>query len=165
MRNRKTSPRADYRTTSDFAHALARLEVQAESIMSLNDNTVNNINSNNDTINTTAGNMFPTFLESPGGGNVNNNNNNLGNVPRLAPSPITQQPPHQMNNSNGNGAGMNGMNVGMPMNAGQQMDVNLLYQKVVELSEVLKENREKTQGIVLGAEELAVSAWGGIILT
>lgn len=57
------------------------------------------------------------------------------------------------------------MNVGMPMNAGQQMDVNLLYQKVVELSEVLKENREKTQGIVLGAEELAVSAWGGIILT
>ena len=52
---------------------------------------------------------------------------------------------------------MNGINVGMPMSAGQQMDVNLLYQKVVELSEVLKENREKTAGIVAGAEELAVS--------
>ena len=42
------------------------------------------------------------------------------------------------------------------MSAGQQMDVNMLYQKVVELSEVLKENREKTHGIVAGAEELAV---------
>ena len=90
--------------------------------------------------------------------------NNFGNMftpenpanaapPRLAPSPMQAQQ-HQVN---GNGAGMNGMNVGMPMSAGQQMDVNLLYQKVVELSEVLKENREKTAGIVAGAEELAVS--------
>lgn len=52
---------------------------------------------------------------------------------------------------------MNGMNLSMPMNAGHQMDVNMLYQKVLELSEVLKENREQTQGIVAGAEELAVS--------
>ena len=42
------------------------------------------------------------------------------------------------------------------MGAGQQMDVNFLYQKVVELSEILKENREKTAGIVAGAEALAV---------
>ena len=77
---------------------------------------------------------------------------NQASVPRLAPSPMQAQ------QANGNGAGMNGMNVGMPMSAGQQMDVNLLYQKVVELSEVLKENREKTAGIVAGAEELAVSA-------
>ena len=48
------------------------------------------------------------------------------------------------------------MNGGLPMMAGQQMDVNYLYQKVVELSEVLRENRERTQGIVAGAEELAV---------
>ena len=82
----------------------------------------------------------------------------MGGVPRLAPSPmVQQQPPHQVN-SNGNGAGMNGMNLGMPMSAGQQMDVNMLYQKVVELSEVLRENREKTHGVVSGAEELAVSA-------
>lgn len=43
------------------------------------------------------------------------------------------------------------------MIAGQQMDVNFLYQKVCELSEVLKENRERTQGIISSAEELAVS--------
>ncbi len=87
------------------------------------------------------GNMFPP-----------DNPANQAGVPRLAPSPMQAQ------QANGNGAGMNGMNVGMPMSAGQQMDVNLLYQKVAELSEVLKENREKTAGIVAGAEELAVSA-------
>ena len=100
----------------------------------------NNVNAN-------PNNMF----QSPGPAN------NIGGVPRLAPSPIAQQPQHQIN-SNGNGVVMNGMNVGVPMSAGQQMDVNMLYQKVVELSEVLKDNREKTQGIVAGAEELAVSA-------
>lgn len=46
---------------------------------------------------------------------------------------------------------------GMPMIAGQQMDVNFLYQMVVELSEALKANREETAGIIAGAEELAVS--------
>ncbi|MCJ1462614.1 hypothetical protein MMC07_001216 [Pseudocyphellaria aurata] len=116
-------------------------DAHAQSIMALNNNS------------NPANNMFPPFLESPVTGN-----NNLGGVPRLAPSPISQQPQHPVNNSNGNGAAMNGMNVGMPMNAGQQMDVNMLYQKVVELSEVLKENREKTQGIVSGAEELATRA-------
>ena len=45
------------------------------------------------------------------------------------------------------------------MIAGQQMDVNFLFQKVMELSDVLRENREKTQGIVAGAEELAVCRW------
>ena len=79
-----------------------------------------------------SNNMFPSYLENP---------------PRATPSQQT----------NGNGGGMISMNVGMPMNAGQQMDVNMLYQKVLELSEVLRENREKTQGIVSGAEELAVS--------
>ena len=153
MKTRIISPR---RTASDFARALARLEAQTQSIMSQNNNNSNNSN-NNFNVDPMASNMFPTFLESPGAGNVNNNNN-LGSVARLAPPPISQQPQHQMNNNNGNGAGMNGMSVAMPMNAGQQMDVNMLYQKVVELSEVLKENREKTQGIVSGAEELAVSA-------
>lgn len=116
-------------------------DANAQSIMALNNNS------------NTTNSMFPSFLESPVTGN-----NNMGGVPRLAPSPISQQQQHPVNNSNGNGAGMNGMNVGIPMNAGQQVDVNMLYQKVVELSEVLKENREKTQGIVSGAEELAVSA-------
>lgn len=78
-------------------------------------------------------NIFPSFLDSSG--------------PR---GPQQQQ---NMNNSNGNGAGMNGM----PMIAGQQMDVNFLYQMVVDLSEALRENREQTAGIIAGAEELAVS--------
>lgn len=53
-----------------------------------------------------------------------------------------------------NGIGAAGMG---PMNAGQQMDVSFLWQKVLELSEVLRENRERTRGVVEGAEELAVS--------
>jgi len=74
----------------------------------------------------------------------------------------------------GGGPGMNGATNGIgsaaggsngiagagamgPMNAGQQMDVNFLWQKVLELSEVLRENRERTRGVVEGAEELAVS--------
>lgn len=93
------------------------------------------------------GNMFPPVAENPG------SQNNLAGAPRLAPSPM----PAQQLQANGNGAAMNGMNVGMPMSAGQQMDVNLLMQKVLELSEVLKENREKTAGIIAGAEDLAVS--------
>lgn len=85
-----------------------------------------------DTMAMNSNNIFPSFLE----------NNSRG-------------PPSQQ--VNGNGGPMNGLNLSMPMNAGHQMDVNMLYQKVLELSEVLRENREKTQGIVAGAEELAVS--------
>ena len=78
---------------------------------------------------------------------------------RQAPSPISPQQPMNTNAANGGngGGGMNGMGVGMPMSAGQQMDINFLYQKLTELGEVLKDNREKTQGIVASAEELAVS--------
>ena len=90
--------------------------------------------------------LFPSFLDNSTGPS-----NNLGGAPRLAPSPMAQQ--QQQQQTNGNGNGMNGM----PIIAGQQMDVNLLYQKVLELSDVLKENREKAQGIVNGAEDLAVS--------
>ena len=93
----------------------------------------------------TMANNFPSFLDtSPGPGSS-------GSASRLAPSPVAQQ--QQQQNNNGNGAGINGI----PMAAGQQADVNFLFQKVCELSEVLKENREKTAGIIAGAEELAVS--------
>ena len=95
----------------------------------------------------TMANNFSSFLDtSPGTGSSNN-------VPRLAPSPIAQQQQQQQINNNGCGAGM----YGMPMAAGQQADVNFLFQKLVELSDVLKDNREKTAGIIAGAEELAVS--------
>ncbi|KAL8932865.1 MAG: hypothetical protein Q9216_006637 [Gyalolechia sp. 2 TL-2023] len=86
-----------------------------------------------DTPTMNSNNAFPSFLD----------NNSRG-------------PPSQQ--VNGNGGPMNGLNLSMPMNAGHQMDVNMLYQKVLELSEVLRENREKTQGIVAGAEELATRA-------
>ncbi|KAL8723131.1 MAG: hypothetical protein Q9181_007351 [Wetmoreana brouardii] len=86
-----------------------------------------------ETMATNSNNLFPSFID----------NNTRG-------------PPSQQ--MNGNGGPMNGMNLSMPMNAGHQMDVNMLYQKVLELSEVLRENREKTKGIVAGAEELATRA-------
>lgn len=104
--------------------------------------------------------MFPSFLD-------NNSHNSNNSSARSAPSPMAnsqqQQPQLSNGGSNGVGAGMNGTGMGgggggglLPMNAGAQMDVNLLYQKVLELSELLRENRERTQGIVRGAEELAV---------
>lgn len=117
------------------------LDLNAQSSMALNNN------------NPPPNNIHPNYLESPVVGN--NATNNV--MPRLIASPLSQQPQHQINNNNnGNGIGMNGLNIALPMNAGHHMDVNMLYQKVVELSEVLKENREKTQGIISGAEELAV---------
>lgn len=94
-------------------------------------------------------NMFPSFLDQSPTGSAN-----MAGMQRQAPSPTVGQ--HQANNGNGGGA-MNGMNVGIPMNAGSQQDYNLLYQKVMELAQVLHENREQTKGIVASAEELAVS--------
>lgn len=95
-------------------------------------------------------NMFPNFLDnSPSSAN-------LAALPRQSPLPIAQ---HQVN-AQVNGAGMNGMNgmnVALPMNAGHQMDLNVLFTQVEELSQLLRENREKTQEIIASAEELAVS--------
>ncbi|KAJ6145751.1 hypothetical protein N7470_009646 [Penicillium chermesinum] len=53
-----------------------------------------------------------------------------------------------------NGAGMAAMNGAMPLNAGHQMDLHHLYDMVLELSEVLKNNREVTKNIVTSAEEI-----------
>ncbi|KAL1883442.1 hypothetical protein Plec18167_002446 [Paecilomyces lecythidis] len=85
---------------------------------------------------------------SPGGGmfaNYVDNNPNLAGIPRQTPSPSPSQV---------NGGGMAGINGGMPMNAGHQMDLNHLYEMVLELSEVLKNNREMTKGIITSAEEI-----------
>ena len=97
-----------------------------------------------------SNNLFPSFLDTS---NTSNNNPITGNVPRLAPSPMSSSQQGQGNVNGNNVAAMNGL----PMAAGTQMDVNFLFQKVLELSEVLKDNREKTQAIVASAEELAVS--------
>ena len=42
------------------------------------------------------------------------------------------------------------------MNAGHQMDLHHLYDMVLELSDVLKNNREMTKSIVTSAEEIMV---------
>ena len=101
-----------------------------------------------------TGNMFPSFLDTNTGSGPNSN------MQRTSPLGAPQQQ-HQVNGTgggmNGMGSGMNNGMSGLPMNAGQQMDVNMLYQKVLELSDVLRDNRERTHGIVAGAEELAVS--------
>ena len=51
---------------------------------------------------------------------------------------------------------MGSFGTGMPMNAGHQMDLHHLYDMVLELSDVLKNNREVTKNIVSSAEEIMV---------
>ena len=120
-----------------------------------------------------SSNMFPSFLDTSSSSSSNANgtyNANPPNANRLAPSPFsnreqtTQQQSQQQQNQQVNGNAINGMNglngpgggPGLPMNAGQQMDVNMLYQRVLELSDILQENRQRTRGIIQGAENLAV---------
>ncbi|KAL2824911.1 kinetochore complex Fta4 of Sim4 subunit, or CENP-50-domain-containing protein [Aspergillus cavernicola] len=87
--------------------------------------------------------MFSNYTDSPAAGP-----SNLPGVPRQPiASPIP--PPPQVN-----GAGMAGINGGVPMNAGHQMDLRHLFDMVLELSEVLKTNRETTKSIVSSAEEI-----------
>ncbi|KAI2790983.1 hypothetical protein POX_c03836 [Penicillium oxalicum] len=71
----------------------------------------------------------------------------MGSMPRPPPSPAYPHPTPQVN---GGGPGASGM----PMNAGHQMDLHHLYEMVLELSEVLKNNREVTKSIVSSAEEI-----------
>jgi hypothetical protein len=82
---------------------------------------------------------------------------NMGGMPRQSPGPVY---PHAAPQVNGAGAGAGGMgaamNAGMTMNAGHQMDLHHLYEMVLELSEVLKNNREVTKNIVSSAEEVMV---------
>ncbi|BDD59810.1 hypothetical protein MAP00_004997 [Monascus purpureus] len=83
--------------------------------------------------------MYSSFESSP---------NNLSNLRSPSMSPSL---PHAQ--VNGGGAG-GGLAAGMPINAGQQMDLNHLYEMVLELSDVLKNNREMTRSIVTSAEDL-----------
>ncbi|GAB1193506.1 hypothetical protein APSETT444_002727 [Aspergillus pseudonomiae] len=77
------------------------------------------------------------------------NQSTMTNVPRQSMSPAMSHTPGQVN-----GAGIAGMNAGVPLNAGHQMDLHHLYDMVLELSEVLKNNRQMTQSIVSSAEEV-----------
>lgn len=83
---------------------------------------------------------------------------NMANVPpRQTPSP---SPSHPSVTTQINGGGMGAMGAGHPMNAGHQMDLHHLYEMVVELSEVLKNNRDVTKNIVANAEEIVVCGIG-----
>ncbi|KAG5293027.1 hypothetical protein I7I48_05290 [Histoplasma ohiense] len=92
---------------------------------------------------------FATLYDHSNNGNNGNSFNSSGPVmagmSRQIPSPSTP--------STQNG-GMAPMNVGMPVNAGHQMDLNHLYEMVLELSDVLKNNRDMTKGIIDSAEEI-----------
>ncbi|CAI7628484.1 unnamed protein product [Penicillium glandicola] len=70
--------------------------------------------------------------------------------PRQTPSP---SPSHTSVTTQING-GMGAMGAAIPMNAGHQMDLHHLYEMVVELSDVLKNNRDVTKNIVANAEEI-----------
>ena len=138
------------------ATASSRRKFTVEEITALTDNLLglglDFGGSRNMSLNSTNGN-YPSYLEGP----PTNQGAGGGGMQRQAPSPLSQQ---QVNNNGGpNGVGglLNGLGMGMPINAGQQMDLNLIFKHVNDLSEALRENREKTQGIVAGAEELAVS--------
>ncbi|KAJ5806606.1 uncharacterized protein N7503_004208 [Penicillium pulvis] len=74
---------------------------------------------------------------------------NMGSIPRQSVSPAPLHPAAQVN-----GGGMAVMNGNGPMNAGHQMDLHHLYDMVLELSDVLKNNREVTKNIVSSAEEI-----------
>lgn len=76
---------------------------------------------------------------------------NMGSIPRQSMSPALSHPSAQVN-----GGGMAPMNGGISMNAGHQMDLHHLYEMVLELSDVLKNNREVTKNIVSSAEEIMV---------
>ena len=96
--------------------------------------------------NGSASGMFSGYVDnSPG-------NPNMGSVPRQSMSPALSHPSVQTN-----GGGMGSFAPGaMPMNAGHQMDLHHLYDMVLELSDVLKNNREVTKNIVSSAEEIMV---------
>ncbi|KAL4880874.1 hypothetical protein BJY04DRAFT_218713 [Aspergillus karnatakaensis] len=89
--------------------------------------------------------MFSNYSENSAAGP-----SNMSGVPRQPiPTPIATPPPPQVN-----GAGMAGMNGGVPMNAGHQMDLRHLFDMVLELSDVLKNNRDMTKSIVSSAEDI-----------
>ncbi|KAK2764383.1 hypothetical protein FQN54_009077 [Arachnomyces sp. PD_36] len=108
----------------------------------------NNSQHNNNSSNSSQG-LFTNFLD-----NSNNNTPGVNMSRQGTPSSASgqQHPPNQVNGASGM-PGM-GMGMNMPMNAGHQMDVNHLYEMVLELSDVLKNNRDMTKGIINSAEEI-----------
>ena len=105
---------------------------------------------------------------STGGSSVNGGGGGGGGGGMNRPNSVVVPMNAQQQQNNGgviNGAaaaGANGNNGYASMaaiNASQQMDVNFIYEKLKELGDVVQNNRTKAQGIINGAEELAVSCY------
>ncbi|OAX80417.1 hypothetical protein ACJ72_05252 [Emergomyces africanus] len=127
--------------------------------MSMTSNTTNSTSSTSNTgpspsPNTGSGagaGPFSNFYDH----NNSSNNSNSFNSPGPAMTGLSRPSPSPGTPSIQNGV-MGPMNVGMgmPVNAGHQMDLNHLYEMVLELSDVLKNNRDMTKGIIDSAEEI-----------
>ncbi|OQE18183.1 hypothetical protein PENFLA_c022G02913 [Penicillium flavigenum] len=76
------------------------------------------------------------------------------NMPNIPPRQTPSPSPSHTSVTQINGGGMGAMGAAIPMNAGHQMDLHHLYEMVVELSDVLKNNRDVTKNIVANAEEI-----------
>ncbi|KGO46599.1 hypothetical protein PEX1_098460 [Penicillium expansum] len=105
-----------------------------------------NTNTTSMATNSTGSGNFSGYVEN------NTGAMNIPNIPpRQTPSP---SPSHSSVTTQINGGGMGAMGATIPMNAGHQMDLHHLYEMVVELSDVLKNNRDVTKNIVANAEEI-----------
>ncbi|EEP79596.1 conserved hypothetical protein [Uncinocarpus reesii 1704] len=77
---------------------------------------------------------------------------NMPNIPRQNQAAPPASP---AGSQNGVPGAMAGLATGMPMNAGQEMDLNYVYQMITELSELLAHNRDTTRNIIRASEEIA----------
>lgn len=119
-------------------------EIQLEELNRAFDTATMSLNSSGSS--TAGSGVFSNYADNSAAGP-----SNMPGVPRQSiPSPMATPPPQV------NGGGMPGMNGGAPMNAGHQMDLRHLFDMVLELSDVLKNNRDMTKSIVSSAEDIMV---------
>ena len=78
-----------------------------------------------------------------------------GPINRQGPAPVNAQQGN--GNVNGNGMNANGYNAVPPFNASHQMDMNFIHDKLKELSDVYRNHQVKSQGVIKGVEQIAVS--------
>ncbi|OAL69766.1 hypothetical protein A7D00_5805 [Trichophyton violaceum] len=141
----------------DFSAINAAIAAFSMSVNQGSPSIANNTNANNTSSATassssasgasTSG-LFTNLFDS------NNTANASGNSAGMSAPRHSNSAPPSPAMMNGTPA-MPAMNASFPMNAGHQMDLNHLYAMVNELSEVLKNNRDLTSGIIKSAEDIA----------
>ncbi|EFR00549.1 hypothetical protein MGYG_03553 [Nannizzia gypsea CBS 118893] len=148
----------------DFSAINAAVAAFSMSVNQGSPNVANNTNTNNNNNNTStaAAPSSSASVVSTSGlfTNLFDSNNNSNTV-NASGNPAAMSAPRHSNSAPPSPAMINGtpampaMNASFPMNAGHQMDLNHLYAMVNELSEVLKNNRDLTSGIIKSAEDIA----------